>query len=146
MDDEQHSVAIAAIVLDGQERLLLMKRRDHGNWEPPGGVMKLGESISDAAVREVREETGLTVSPGHVTGVYKDIGTGVVTIALACAGKGDVTTTDEAAEVDWCELEDAASRLREPYLEWVRDARKAGPLFPKEQTGTVKGASSSPAG
>jgi 8-oxo-dGTP diphosphatase len=42
--DGRHSVAVAAIVFNERENVLLMRRRDHGNWEPPGGVLKVGES------------------------------------------------------------------------------------------------------
>jgi 8-oxo-dGTP diphosphatase len=42
--DGRHSVAVAGIVFDEQGRVLVMRRRDHGNWEPPGGVLKVGES------------------------------------------------------------------------------------------------------
>jgi 8-oxo-dGTP diphosphatase len=35
--DGRHSGAVAAVVFDERGSVLLMKRRDHGNWEPPGG-------------------------------------------------------------------------------------------------------------
>ena len=49
----------SAIVEDDRGRILLQRRADSGNWSLPGGVMEIGESIGDAVVREVREETGL---------------------------------------------------------------------------------------
>jgi ADP-ribose pyrophosphatase YjhB (NUDIX family) len=46
---------------------VLLVRRGHepakGNWSLPGGALELGESLTDGVVREVREETGLTVKP-----------------------------------------------------------------------------------
>lgn len=67
----RHSVSVAAAVLDDQGRVLIAQRRDNGHWEPPGGVLELGESIPEGLRREVREETGLDVEPERLTGVYR---------------------------------------------------------------------------
>ena len=45
------------IAVNGQGEILMIRRTDNGNWAPPGGGMDLGESITDAAVRETQEET-----------------------------------------------------------------------------------------
>ena len=58
----RHSVSVAAAILDG-EALLAIQRRDNDRWEPPGGVLELGESIEEGLRREVKEETGLNVQP-----------------------------------------------------------------------------------
>src|SRR5260370_780773 len=42
-------------------------------WSIPGGVLEVGELVRDAAIREAREETGLTVEPGELLGVYDRI-------------------------------------------------------------------------
>jgi ADP-ribose pyrophosphatase YjhB (NUDIX family) len=52
-------VGARAVVRDEDGRLLLIRRSDNGFWALPAGAMELGESITDCAVREVREETGL---------------------------------------------------------------------------------------
>ena len=58
-------VGVGAVILsDG--RVLLVKRGTEparGHWSIPGGLIELGESLSEAIVREVREETGLDVEP-----------------------------------------------------------------------------------
>lgn len=59
-----------AVVADPEGRILLVLRRDNALWALPGGGMDLGESIQDTAVREVREETGLTVQITGLVGVY----------------------------------------------------------------------------
>lgn len=53
----------AAVVRDERGRVLFVKRRDFGRWGLPAGAMNLGETLSAAAVRETREETGLEVAP-----------------------------------------------------------------------------------
>jgi ADP-ribose pyrophosphatase YjhB (NUDIX family) len=64
----------SAIVTDGQGRILLQRRSDNARWALPGGVMDIGESIGQAIVREVREETGFEVTPEDIVGVYSDPG------------------------------------------------------------------------
>ncbi len=60
----------AVIVRDG--RLLLGRRADSGEWGLPGGSVELGETVTAALEREVREETGLEVTVGRLIGVYSD--------------------------------------------------------------------------
>ena len=67
-------VAASAVVTDGAGRVLLLRRSDSGNWALPGGTLELGESITECAVREVREETGLDVEVMGLVGVYTDPG------------------------------------------------------------------------
>ena len=56
-----------------EERVLLIRRGTPplaGEWSLPGGRLELGESVEQAVVREVREETGLDVAPVQLLGVY----------------------------------------------------------------------------
>jgi 8-oxo-dGTP pyrophosphatase MutT (NUDIX family) len=62
----------AALVLDDQGRILMQRRADSGNWSLPGGVIELGETIGQAVVREVREETGLEIALTGLVGIYTD--------------------------------------------------------------------------
>jgi ADP-ribose pyrophosphatase YjhB (NUDIX family) len=64
----------SAIVTDDQGRILLQRRSDNARWALPGGVMDIGESIGQAIVREVQEETGFEVKPEDIVGVYSDPG------------------------------------------------------------------------
>lgn len=51
---------------------VLLQKRGSGGWGFPGGAIEVGESIEAAAVREVREETGLDVEVVRLIGVYSD--------------------------------------------------------------------------
>jgi ADP-ribose pyrophosphatase YjhB (NUDIX family) len=64
--------SVAAVVTDGDGRLLLQRRSDNGLWGLPGGSVEIGESVTAAIVREVKEETGLTVAIERLVGVYSD--------------------------------------------------------------------------
>ncbi|MBR5968815.1 MAG: NUDIX hydrolase [Lachnospiraceae bacterium] len=62
----------AACIKDAEGKILLQRRADRGTWGFPGGALEYGESAEQAAVREVREETGLEVRVRKLTSVYSD--------------------------------------------------------------------------
>jgi ADP-ribose pyrophosphatase YjhB (NUDIX family) len=62
--------SVTAIVTDPAGRVLMVHRTDNDLWSIPGGAMDLGESIADAAVREVKEETGVDVEVVGMVGIY----------------------------------------------------------------------------
>ena len=53
--------AVSAIIRDGEERILFIRRRDNDEWAMPAGMMELDETVYDCLRREVGEETGLDV-------------------------------------------------------------------------------------
>ncbi len=65
-------LAVTALVLDDQGRVLLQQRADNGHWGLPGGGVEPGESLVQALAREVREETGYEVEVVRLVGVYSD--------------------------------------------------------------------------
>ncbi|MDJ1138278.1 NUDIX hydrolase [Streptomyces iconiensis] len=65
-------VAASAVVTDAQGRVVLQRRADSGLWALPGGAMEPADSLPGAAVREVREETGLEVEITGLVGTYTD--------------------------------------------------------------------------
>ena len=60
---------VSAIILTS-EGVLLQRRSDNNLWGLPGGSVEPGESVTDALMREVREETGLEVAATRLVGVY----------------------------------------------------------------------------
>jgi ADP-ribose pyrophosphatase YjhB (NUDIX family) len=121
-------VSVAAAVVNDDGRLLVIRRRDNGHWEPPGGVLELDETIQDGLVREVREETGITVKPEHLTGVYKNMKRGIVALVFRCSvAGGQQTSTVEAAEVAWLTPDEVRDRLNEAYAIRLLDGLLDGP-------------------
>ncbi|AEV82819.1 NUDIX hydrolase [Actinoplanes sp. SE50] len=55
------TVGARAVLRDPGGRVLLIRRSDNGRWALPAGTMELRQTLGECAIREVREETGLTV-------------------------------------------------------------------------------------
>ncbi|MCL2197737.1 MAG: NUDIX domain-containing protein [Defluviitaleaceae bacterium] len=60
----------ACLVNDNGELLLQKRSGTEDIWGFPGGALEVGESIEEAAIREVKEETGLDVEMEYLVGVY----------------------------------------------------------------------------
>lgn len=110
----------SVVVFDAGERVLLMQRTDNGLWCLPSGGMEPGESVSEAAEREVAEETGLIVRVTDLIGVYSsphELVTypdgnrfQIVSLCfLATVVSGDVTVSDEATAFRYVGRGDLAS-------------------------------------
>lgn len=105
-------VGVGAVIIE-RGRVLLVKRGHAplaGEWSIPGGVMELGETLRQAAVREAREETCLLVEPADLLGVYDrvlrdDDGRTLyhfVLIDFLCSRvSGEARAADDADEVRW---------------------------------------------
>ncbi|MFE2961837.1 NUDIX hydrolase [Nocardia tengchongensis] len=65
-------VAVSAIVRDDQGRILMIHRTDNNLYSIPGGGLEAGETISEAVVREVKEETGIDVRVLDMVGVFSN--------------------------------------------------------------------------
>lgn len=136
--------AVIAVVLRGEEILLVCRKTppDAGMWGFPGGKMEFGETIEQAAVRELYEETGVVAEPEGVLTVldsfHKDAdGTlthHFVLPAIACRWvSGNPVAADDAAKAEWVPLHDlgngerelivAVDRVAELAVEAARTAR-----------------------
>jgi 8-oxo-dGTP diphosphatase len=119
---------VAGTIPEEDGRVVLTRRSIHpgyGLWTFPGGFVDFGETVTDAAVRETLEETGLAV---HLTGllnVYSYPGSPVIIVYTARVTGGTLTPCDENDRVEWMTLEDipwdalAFPSTREALREWV---------------------------
>lgn len=58
---------IVTVGLISGTKILTGQRRDNGKWTSPGGHMDEGETLVEAAIREVKEESGITLEPSDLT-------------------------------------------------------------------------------
>ena len=115
----------------GRETLAIMS-------EPPGGVLELEETIGEGLIREVLEETGLTVEPEALAGVYKNMRRGIVALVFRCrVVDGQVGVSAEAAKVAWLSAEEVAERMDEAYATRLLDALRPGPPAVRAHDGLV---------
>ena len=68
--DLLHLVGVSAVVTNDRNEILLVKSKDHGQWMPIGGMVEVGEEPADAAIREVREETGIEAIAQRLAAVF----------------------------------------------------------------------------
>lgn len=127
-------VYASAIITDARGAILFQRRTDFGDawWGLPGGLMELGESITDTLVREIYEETGLHIRATRLVGLYTSPDYDVIypsgdqvqqiTACFACqvsAGALD-TDADEIIEHRYC-APDALPRMPIWYAAMVDD-------------------------
>jgi 8-oxo-dGTP pyrophosphatase MutT (NUDIX family) len=105
--------AAGVLAVDGEGRVLLQKRRDTEQWAIPMGKQELGETVTQCAVRETLEETGVAVEVTGLLGIYSDPGHVVLytsdgearqeyeIILLGRPLSGAPAANDEASAVGW---------------------------------------------
>lgn len=128
--------SVNVVVTDDQDRILMIRRSDNDNWAVPGGAIDLGESLTQAAVRETKEETGIDCEITGLVGIYTDPKHVILytsdgearqefsILLTARALAGEPTPSDESTEVRWLRRDelnlnnmDRSMRLRlEQYL------------------------------
>ncbi|WP_328582202.1 NUDIX domain-containing protein [Streptomyces sp. NBC_00370] len=101
------------VVTDDAGHILMIRRSDNGNWAVPGGAMDFGESITQTAVRETLEETGIHCQINGLVGIYTDprhvihytsndeVRQEFSIVFTARYLSGDPTPSDESREVAW---------------------------------------------
>lgn len=71
-----------------------------GSWAQPGGFLEVDETVTEAAIRETLEETGLVVRPGEIVGLYSRLEAAVVVLAFeATVVSGEFRLNSEALEI-----------------------------------------------
>jgi mutator protein MutT len=109
-------VCVGAIVVADEQLLLVRRGRGPGagEWSVPGGRVEAGETLAEAVVRELAEETGLEGVCGELVGWVERISTDhhfvILDFAVTVLEPGEPSAGDDAAEVAWVPLGDVAER------------------------------------
>jgi 8-oxo-dGTP diphosphatase len=104
----QRVPCVGGVITDAAGRLVLIKRRNEpgaGLWSLPGGRIEAGETDEQALVREILEETGLSVTPGQLLGTVqrpaRDGAVADIRDYLAVVTGGSLRAGDDAADARW---------------------------------------------
>ena len=117
MEPPRHIVAVSGLVTDPLTGRILLIRSPRRGWEFPGGQVELGESLTEALVREVQEETGVMVEVRDLVGVYSNTHLSTVMFGFLCEWlEGKPTTSPESLEVAWVERDRALERVTNPAI------------------------------
>ena len=124
------TVAVFVFLQKGDKLLLVKQGYGRKYWSLPGGRVEAGESLDQAAIREVREEAGLEISIERVVGIYSKPKEQALAITLA--GKiegGDLRPDHEITECQYFPLDQLPSHVRGHFVQraadYVRQSQKA---------------------
>ncbi|MBE6697688.1 MAG: NUDIX domain-containing protein [Ruminococcaceae bacterium] len=121
-------------IFNDRGEVLLQRRGDCDQWGFPGGTVELGETPQMAAVREVKEETGLDVLVGDLIGLYTDFDVRcsngdqfqsiLVAYKLTVTGGELFCDQEETIELKYFRLDDAPELFCKQHNDILEDVRK----------------------
>lgn len=126
---------IAVIIIDEEKGVLLQKRSDVGLWGIPSGHVEPGETVTEAAIREVKEETNLQIGIMKLLGVYSEPDSQVfeypngkivhfITICFSAKILGGELKCNcsESLDVKFFPINDLPQDLLAMHPRWLKDA------------------------
>ncbi|MEI5907708.1 NUDIX domain-containing protein [Bacillus spongiae] len=132
---DELKAGVAVIILNEENKVLLQKRADVGLWGIPSGHIEIGETVSEAAIREVKEETNLRIRIKKLIGVYSDPNSQVfvypngevihfiTTCFLAEITGGELRcNSDESLELKFFDQQNLPQDLLKMHPRWLEDA------------------------
>ena len=117
-DEYKNPIPTVDMIIDKNSKVLFIKRVKEpfeGKMVFPGGFIKIGETVEEAAIREVMEETSLEVDLDHILGVYSDPNRNPRGHIMSTVFIGKISTNsqnkepiagDGASSIKWVDIED----------------------------------------
>ncbi len=126
---------VGAAIFNDNHQVLLQKRSE-GAWGFPGGIMDLDESFEEAIIREVGEETGLSISVNRLIGIYSkysdSYANGDVIQPIVAFFECKITggkmecDNDETLDLQFFDLNDAPELFNKQHRDMLNDLRASG--------------------
>ena len=112
-----HFVSVAGLVLNENNQILLIKSPNRG-WEYPGGMVEPNETLEQALIREIKEETGIKIEIVGFVGICKNIEKDIVNIDFICKSiGGQLSTSNESLEIIWVNKDTALNMVTFPLTQ-----------------------------
>lgn len=123
-----HIVAVGGIVENSYGEILLVKQRHGGVWTLPGGQVEVCENLTDALIREIKEESGIDASVEKLISVWSNtsidegyngygmIPTKVIFNFICSYNNGELCTSDETSESKWIPKNEVLNYITVPNL------------------------------
>ena len=131
MNKDLPKFAVTALVFIARGERILLVRQGYGEryWSLPGGSMEPGESVQEAAVREVKEETGLDVRLTRLVGIYSKpaLDSLAVCFEAQAVGGSPLEATNEVVEWRYFPADDLPRPIRPHLHQRVADWRRGEP-------------------
>ncbi|AIQ14297.1 NUDIX hydrolase [Paenibacillus durus] len=115
-------VAYSLITKENKTKILMVKNKDNNSWTLPGGAVEKGETLKQAAIREVKEETGYEVNVFGIVAVNECIFEDRQEHAVFFTFNGEITNgherierPEEITEIAWKDINEAEQLM--PYYE-----------------------------
>lgn len=132
--NDLYFLGVKAVIVNDQGQVLLLKAKDY--WDLPGGRTQVGETETEALIRELAEETGLHVTVGRHLGMHLSPArlradgresAGLIFSVYRCAADAyDVTISAEHIAHEWMSPERAASELKSKFGEIAKRIGELG--------------------
>jgi len=126
MENLPRLVVVALVFVTRDDAILLVKQ-DYGQryWSLPGGMVESGESVDQAAIREVKEETGLDIRVKRVVGLYSKPSEDA--LAITFEGEvigGNVQPSNEISDCRYFQFDHLPQPVRGHLQERINDFRR----------------------
>jgi 8-oxo-dGTP diphosphatase len=126
-------LTVDAVITAEDDKIIFIRRKNppyQGSWALPGGFVEYGETVEEAVLREVKEETGISIEIQELLGVYSHLerdprGHMITVCFLALKTEGDLKADTDAAEVSSFTVHEALEMdLAFDHHEILKDAIK----------------------